>query len=343
MEIVSSVAQMALPLQDRSQVGEARRAARIIAEQLSFSDEQGGKLAIIVTEAATNLAIHAKQGELLLCPNVQEHGGNFVDVITVDRGPGISDVTLSLNDGYSTAGTPGNGLGAIQRLADKFEVYSQNSIGTVMLARVRAGDQRHSAPTRCLQPGFICLPVKGEMVSGDSVGIRVGVDNGSFMVADGLGHGVAANEASLEAAKIFSEEKTSTPTQVLDSMNHGLRSTRGAAIAVGIIDCQTRTVRYSGVGNIAGAIFKGDASRSLISHNGIIGHQLPRLQEFTYDWPTGGVLVMNSDGLVTNWRLNTYPGLLQKDPTLIAAVLYRDFSRGRDDVSILVVKESDDA
>jgi hypothetical protein len=52
---------------------------------------------------------------------------------------------------------------------------------------------------------------------------------------------------------------------------------------------------------------------------------------------------MNSDGLVTNWRLNQYPGLMKKDPVVIAAVLYRDFSRGRDDVAILVVKEAPDA
>jgi serine phosphatase RsbU (regulator of sigma subunit) len=231
----------------------------------------------------------------------------------------------------------------MQRLADKLEVYSQMGAGTVLLARVRAGDDRPAPQTGPLDSGFICLPIKGEEVSGDAVGLRIGIDGGTFMVADGLGHGVAANDASLEAAKIFSEERTSVPTQLLDSMNSGLRSTRGAAIAVATIDCHARNVRYSGVGNIAGAIFRGEASRSLISHKGIIGHQLPRLQEFTYEWPRDGVLIMNSDGLVTNWRLNQYPGLLQKDPTVIAAVLYRDFSRGRDDVSILVVKEGGDA
>lgn len=163
------------------------------------------------------------------------------------------------------------------------------------------------------------------------------------MIADGLGHGISANQASLEAGRIFVEEKSATPAQLLDSMNHGLRATRGAAVAVASIDCEGRKVRYSGIGNIAGAIFQGEFSRSMISHNGIVGHQSPRVQEFSYEWPASGLLVMNSDGLVTNWRMNQYPGLTQKDPALIAAVLYRDFSRGRDDVAVLVVKEADDA
>ncbi len=343
MEVVSSVTQIAMSVTDPSQVGGPRRAAKNLSEQLEFSDDQAGKLAIVITEAATNLAIHAKQGELLLCPSVRSDGNNFIDVIAVDRGPGITDVTRSMGDGFSTAGTPGNGMGAIRRLADKFDLFSQPGTGTVVLARIFSSTTRRKVEQPKFEVGYVCFPVKGEHVSGDTVAFRSCACSGSFMIADGLGHGISAHEASLEAGRIFVEEKTSTPAQMLDSMNHGLRSTRGAAVAVASIDCESRTVRYSGIGNIASAIFKGELSRSLISHNGIVGHQSPRVQEFSYEWPASGLLVMNSDGLVTNWRLNPYPGLTQRDPAVIAAVLYRDFSRGRDDVAILVVKEADNA
>lgn len=342
MEVVSSVSQIAISVTDQSQVGGARRAAKVLCERLQFLDEQAGKIAIVVTEAATNLAIHAKQGELLLCPNVRSDGNSFIDVIALDRGPGISDMSRCMDDGFSTAGTPGNGMGAIRRLSDKCEVFSQLGSGTVVLARIFSSATHNEFHPR-LSVGFVCMPVKGEQVSGDTIAFRSCACSGSFMIADGLGHGVFANEASMEAGRIFVEEKSSTPSQMLDSMNRSLRSTRGAAVAVASIDCEARLVRYSGIGNIAGAVFQGEFSRSLISHNGIVGHHSPRVQEFTYEWPASGVLVMNSDGLVTNWRINQYPGLMQKDPALMAAVLYRDFSRGRDDVAILVVKEAGDA
>jgi hypothetical protein len=248
-----------------------------------------------------------------------------------------------MSDGFSTAGTPGNGLGAIRRLSDKFEMFSQMSTGTVLLSRIFSSATTMRVDPPKLQVGYVCLPVKGETVSGDTVAFRSCGCGGAFMIADGLGHGISANEASNEAGRIFVEEKSSTPAQMLDSMNHGLRSTRGAAVAVASIDCEAKIVRYSGIGNIASAIFQGELSRSLISHNGIVGHQSPRVQEFSYEWPASGLMVMNSDGLVTNWRLNQYAGLTQKDPALVAAVLYRDFSRGRDDVAVLVVKEAGDA
>jgi anti-sigma regulatory factor (Ser/Thr protein kinase) len=342
MEIVSSIAHMALPVTGQSQIGEVRRAARIMSEQLGFSDDQAGKVAIVVTEAATNLAIHAKQGELLICPYPRHDGEPFIDVITIDRGPGISDISRSMDDGYSTAGTQGNGLGALRRLSSKFEIFSQPGAGTALLARIPAKNG-HRHPSAKLTTGFICIPVKGEQVSGDTVAVKTSHSGATFMVADGLGHGVSAYEASREAGKIFLEEDDSSPTRLLDYINLGLRGTRGAAVAVASVDYDKRLIRYSGIGNIAGAIFQGEQSRSMISHNGIVGHQSPRVQEFTYEWPKSGLLVMNSDGLVTNWRLNQYPGLMQKDPALIAAVLYRDFSRGRDDVAILVVKEAPDA
>ncbi len=158
------------------------------------------------------------------------------------------------------------------------------------------------------------------------------------MIADGLGHGLGAHEASASATRMFLDNNGS-PGELLDLLHGALRSTRGAAVAIASIDIEAGTLAYAGVGNVAGAIVDGELSRSLISHNGIVGHQCHRIQQFSYPWPHSGVLVMNSDGLVTNWRLNQYPGLRAKAPALIAAVLYRDFSRHRDDVSVLVVKE----
>jgi anti-sigma regulatory factor (Ser/Thr protein kinase) len=348
MEIISTVVQQVVAISDSTQVGQARRAASNLAESIGWNERQIGKLSLIVTELSTNIVKHASSGELLLCPSESANGNTQIDVIAIDRGPGISDLSKSLEDGYSTAGSSGTGLGAIRRQADFFEVFSSSGSGTVLLARVASnqngsangGNGHHVISPDRLQASFICFPIKGERVSGDSVAIRVSGCQGMFMVADGLGHGQDAAIASLEACKIFAETPEASPRDALENIHSGLRTTRGAAVAVAMIDCDQRVLKYSGVGNIAGAIVLPEGTRSLVSHNGIIGHQSVRAQEFRYEWPEGGILVMNSDGLLTNWRLTNYPGILQKDPAILAAVLYRDFSRGRDDLSVLVVREN---
>jgi len=76
----------------------------------------------------------------------------------------------------------------------------------------------------------------------------------------------------------------------------------------------------------------------MVSHHGIVGHHLGKIQEFRFPWSAQSVLVMHSDGLKTNWSLESYPGIWHKHPALIAGVLYRDFTRDRDDVTVLVAK-----
>ncbi len=68
-----------------------------------------------------------------------------------------------------------------------------------------------------------------------------------------------------------------------------------------------------------------------------------KFQEFAYPFPKGATLVMHSDGLISRWTLDAYPGLAAHDPALVAGVLYRDFQRGRDDVTVLVARGAEGA
>jgi hypothetical protein len=117
-----------------------------------------------------------------------------------------------------------------------------------------------------------------------------------------------------------------------------LRSTRGAALAIAEIDFEQQSVRFAGIGNIAASIFSFTEHRHLLSHNGTVGHEIRKIQEFSYPWYANGILIMHSDGLSSKWQIDRYPGLMQKHPSLIAGVLYRDFNRDRDDVTVLVAK-----
>jgi hypothetical protein len=76
----------------------------------------------------------------------------------------------------------------------------------------------------------------------------------------------------------------------------------------------------------------------MTSHNGTLGHELRKIQEFSFPWEPESLLIMHSDGLGSRWDLSQYPGIMRKHASMIAAVLYRDFERQRDDVTVLVAK-----
>ena len=71
----------------------------------------------------------------------------------------------------------------------------------------------------------------------------------------------------------------------------------------------------------------------------MVDEQLRRIQEFSYPWPSGALLVMHSDGLNTSWDVRGQPGLATRHPSLVAGVLYRDHARGTDDVTVAVARE----
>jgi anti-sigma regulatory factor (Ser/Thr protein kinase) len=330
------------PVEDGSQVSEPRRAALTLAGRLGFSEERAGRVALVVSELGTNLAKHATRGELLLRPirfEYSEAEPDGIEVVSIDAGPGIPDVALSSRDGHSTAGTLGNGLGTIQRQSDFFEIHTATS-GTVALARVWRKPPDAGLRLPCHEIGAVQVSKAGEDECGDDWEWRICDERVAVMVADGLGHGTVAHEASREAVLTFRREHELQPARVIEDIHAALRGTRGAAAAMIAIDVDRGVARYAGVGNITAVILNANATRqSLISQNGTAGHTIPRIQEYNYPVQAQSILIMYSDGLGTHWDLASYPGLLRRHPSIIAAVLYRDFTRKRDDVTVVVLKQ----
>ncbi|MCL1467855.1 ATP-binding SpoIIE family protein phosphatase [Argonema galeatum] len=327
-----------LPISESSQAGEARRLAMALASRLGFNDTQRGKVGIVVTEIANNLVRHAREGQLLLGSLAKDDIAG-IEILALDKGPGMVDIGECLRDGYSTAGTAGKGLGAISRLSAFFDIHSVPNVGTALLSQIWASQTPSSTPYSNIEIGAVCLPKTGEEVSGDRWAIDRYADRTLLLVSDGLGHGPMAAQASLEAIKIFRENVRKSPAEIMEAVHGGLRSTRGAAVAIAQLKFEQQIIRFVGVGNISASVMSESGSYSMVSHNGTVGHEVRKIQEFVYQWPKGGLLVMHSDGLGTQWRLDRYPGLAAKHPSTIAGVLYRDFNRGRDDVTVLVAKE----
>src|ERR1700691_642618 len=120
-----------------------------MAGKLQFPAARADKLALAVTEAASNLHKHARDGSLLLCVN-RDAEAPGIELVTIDAGPGVRDVGAAMRDGHSTAGTLGIGLGAIRRLADFSDLYSVPGHGTALVARFWPGP----GPAVI---GFLCL------------------------------------------------------------------------------------------------------------------------------------------------------------------------------------------
>jgi anti-sigma regulatory factor (Ser/Thr protein kinase) len=320
-------------ISERSEVGAARRAAVELTESRGFDATQAGKVGLCVTEAATNIVKHAGTGKIVL--RVLERADIVgLEIIALDRGPGIPNVEVSLRDGVSTAGSPGTGLGAMTRLADTFEMYAPTGKGTVLRLEVWS----RPPPPAPFEMGVICLPKAGETACGDSWTTVSCKGRHGFLVADGLGHGPDAARASLAATRVLEGRPDDEPADTIQSCHRALAPTRGAAVAVAKI--ATDKVGFAGVGNIACRIEAGAVRRQLVSHNGTLGHMMRRVQQFDLPLPTGALLLFHSDGLATHWNLADYRGLVGRHPGVIAGVLYRDHERGRDDVTVLVVRNA---
>jgi anti-sigma regulatory factor (Ser/Thr protein kinase) len=326
---------------DISQVAEARREAVDLAKRHGFDASAAGRVAIVVTELSTNLVKHGGGGQIVATAFDSGDGTTGLEIFCIDRGPGISNLDTSLLDGVSSAGTAGNGLGAIKRQSHAVEIFSQRGSGTVISARllnrasVRPGDVEHLPPW-----GVMNVPMPGETVSGDGWAVRRDKRDSTLMVVDGLGHGPNAARVATEALRLFDKNWRSGPADTLRSLHAGLRATRGGAIAIARIEPEERRIIYAGVGNIAGSIVSRDGRmQRMMSHNGTVGHHARQIQELTYQFEDpGSFVVLHSDGVSGSWSAANYPGLAIQHPAVWAAVLYRDFARGRDDATVLVAK-----
>jgi anti-sigma regulatory factor (Ser/Thr protein kinase) len=325
---------LSLPINEPSQVGDARRAAARMASEVGFDETRSGQLALVVNELGNNLVRHAQAGRLLLGVGGKAEQ-RCIEVLSVDAGPGMADVDRCLADGYSTGGTPGTGFGAVKRLSDRFSVYSAVGDGTIILSRIgRLAGPTVAAP---FEVGGISLAAPGETVSGDAWCFEADKLTGRVLLADGLGHGPDAAEAADLAAAFFARS-AGTPCQVLSAAHPVMRGTRGAAVAAATLDGLAKTITFCGTGNISGRVISGIEDRSLLSQHGTLGAQIRKLTDIVYPWPAHALLVLHSDGITSRWTLDKAPGLLQCDPAVIAAWLLREHLRGRDDATVVVIR-----
>ena len=320
-----------------SEIASARRAGNELSRKLGFNEVKSGQLALLITEAGTNIGKHAESGHIYI-RSISHLEINGVEVIAVDSGPGMEDPTKNFEDGHSTAGTYGVGLGAIKRLAHEVDIFSERGKGTVLVMII--WNTTGLAPEFEWLVGSICIPLASEEICGDSWGITSLDSNVHLLVADGLGHGPEAASASLLAVDALLDNADKTPSRILQECHTKMKGSRGAAVAISNINTESNLLNFIGIGNIAGSIYSKIKRQHLLSHNGIVGSNMHKTKEFVHDWSSDSILIMHSDGIGTKWDLDHYETLSERHPSVIAAVLHRDHTRVRDDSTIVVLKRA---
>ncbi len=346
-----------IEIADEAEVGAARRAVHDFACRLAFTETECAEIDIVVQEIGTNAARYATSGGTLhyMMPHEDEASG--LELFYSDKGPGIYDLDNAARDGVSTSGSLGAGLGTIRRLTDEFEIYSTVSTttrlllsgarrtthGTALLARkwtaeAKRQKEQSQANAGALTTGTWSRPYPNEEANGDAYFVRKISGKNLFAVIDGLGHGHGAQAATAVALELLDEWNDEPLDEVIRAVHEALRATRGAVMGAVVIDHAHERFSYAGVGNVMARAFGNTEPASMISANGTLGARLGTLRVWNGNWTKGATLVLASDGLSASWDMNSYPGLLEHSPQLIAGVLMRDFARTSDDATVLVAR-----
>jgi len=325
---------ISLQVVDDSQVSQARRLIVKLAKDIGLHQSAIDKLALVITELATNLIKHSKSGGDIIAQGCKNSKNIGLDVLCIDKGPGM-DTGICIEDGYSTSGTMGTGLGAAKRMSDFFDIYSKPGTGTIINVRFWNDEDASNGDTLI---GGLSVPITGELVSGDKWQVERHDQTINCLLVDGLGHGFEACEAAKQAVKRFKENLHLAPSSIMRAMHTALRGSRGAVGAVAKIDLDKGLLHYSGLGNITGLIYNDTERKHLLSLNGTLGYENPKILDVTVPWVKSSVLVMHSDGISSRASLDNLI-ILDQSAEIIAAWLYLYHTKKLDDSTVLVVKD----
>ncbi|MCT4368833.1 ATP-binding protein [Yangia mangrovi] len=323
-------------IDDRSAVAVIRRLARRHAAEMGLPEQRIDELAIVASEATTNVLRYADRGRALI--DVQRNAGSErLVMIFTDRGPGISDIDRMFQDGESSTDSAGLGLGAIRRLSDTFDIYSSAESGTTMVCTFTA---RPEVPELGIDAVALRVCHPQEQVCGDDFQLRQTRGATDVLLCDGLGHGpeaAAAAEEVMEAAR-RAGGLSQDPGATMRKITEQLVGRRGAVAAIVHIAHPEMTMSYAGLGNISTLLIGAQGVRRMAVRDGRIGAGPTHGYEEKVELAEGDLLILHSDGLKTLREAHFPPGLLKKSPMVIAGFFLDRAFRGRDDASIVVMR-----
>ncbi|MGR3571661.1 ATP-binding protein [Brevirhabdus sp.] len=325
-----------LRIEEPSAVAEARRHLRRVAADMGASPELTERAAIVATEVCTNILRHAGRGRLLV-QQMPIFGHRRLVILAMDQGPGIARLDRMMEDGVSTAGSSGTGLGAMQRLSDRFDVLTEPDLGTVVACEFEDGKTPYR-PDGGTDVAAIRVNHPGETICGDSWAVREHGGTAELFLCDGLGHGASAAEASELAARQFLKHPRTDPGAIIADLSDDLTATRGAVAALCRISPKDRKMIHAGLGNISTLRLGPRQVKRVPSRDGRLGGTPRSPLVETSELDPGNMIIMHSDGITTLRNIEARPALYRASPLAVAGAILRDNFRGRDDAGIVVAR-----
>lgn len=189
-----------------------------------------------------------------------------------------------------------------------------------------------------VETAFFIRPARGERVSGDEVLLERRGDLVLIGVVDGLGHGKPAHAAATEAKKYLRAHWTADPVENLRLLDEHLATTIGAAVSIGVLNIEERTLRYAAIGNTVLRLVGGATGR-VPSVEGTVGANTQRrAREHHVRLGERETLLCYSDGMSDRFEVDDYPQMLYDRLTTVVATLVDRWGKAYDDVSCVALR-----
>lgn len=320
-------------------VSAAVRAARSLALQIGFNSQKSEEIVLVVSELGTNLVKHAGGGVLAITP-LDDDTRVGIQIDSKDNGPGIANVEVAIGDGYSTSGSLGYGLGAVNRLADEFHIDSQigSRHGTTITCRLWMRPNVAAQKSCTLDIGVATRPYPGMTMNGDAFVIIRWEHYALVSVIDGLGHGQYAQRASQKAREYIERHYDQPIVNIFNGVSRTCRATRGVVMALARFDCKQNQFSFASIGNVEARIFNSASTFHYIIRRGILGNNAPNPVVSEHKWEPGAIMVLFSDGLHTSWKWQDYSYMENSPASEISRVLLDSLAKFNDDATIIAIK-----
>ena len=325
-----------IPIYDEASVSTARQRVRDTGQELNLDKKVVESVALIASEVTHNQLSHARQGYFAVKP-IERKGIKGIEIRAADLGPAIRKPQLAIQDDVSTAGSLGAGLGAVCRIADEVVFDNRIDEGFCIIARKF---EKPDVPHAC-QVAIMGRPYPGEVISGDDAMFFETESTFIAAVADGMGHGHYAREASNRAMEGLNSKRDLDLEGIVIALNQELSGTHGCAISIIRLDKITGTAECVSLGDVHTHLYHLKDAHfftplPLVLAAGQFQKQRIRVERVQVQ--PGSVFLMFTDGLKTRTTLKGQLDVLRQPPIAIAEHLLENYSRSDDDALVLLAR-----
>lgn len=314
----------------------ARTKGERLARSIGMEKAQVADVAIAISELASNLVKHRVTEGKIIIREIRGDGNKGIEVISSDLGPGIVDIDLAMTDGYSTAGSLGIGLPAVNRLMDEFQIRSHIGEGSLITTHKWVKPEMPYMPVPELDLSVFSRPLPGQRYNGDAYFVKRYEDKITFAVIDGLGHGQDAHEAAQAAVDCLENYYRRPFAEIFQLCHQRLKRTRGAAMSLCRINLKDRVMTHAGIGNVQTRVYSSEAAPAPFCINGALGVAIRTVKVDDYPLPENSTIIMFSDGILGRFSPDNIHGFLSQKPQILGKRIMDSYARDNDDATIIV-------